>query len=160
MRWVAALAWRVMSQGSIWDLTPRQSIELESGRRGRDAVIDGCIAVLEGREDRVDDALIVALGGPAAHRVVAGQSRADALMWKRMWATRGLLWAWDERATPALGSALGDKSWRVREMAVKVVRRHLVGEHLSTVAALDADPVARVRAIARETVKRLVDARA
>jgi hypothetical protein len=115
-----------MSPGSIWGLTPRQSIELESARRGRDPVIDGCIAVLQGKADRVDDTLIVALGGPPAHRILTGESHADADMWKRVWATRGLLWAWDERATPALGSALTDKSWRVRELAVKVVRRHHV----------------------------------
>jgi HEAT repeat protein len=81
-------------------------------------------------------------------------------MWKRVWATRGLLWAWDERATPALGLALGDESWRVREMAVKVVRRHLVGEHLLAVADLQTDPVARVRAVATDSLKRLVAVRA
>ena len=149
-----------MSPGSIWGLTPRQSIELESARRGRDAVIDGCIAMLEGNADGVDDTLIVALGGPPAHRILTGVSRADADLWKRVWATRGLLWAWDERATPALGSALADRSWRVREMAVKVVRRHLVGEYLPAVAALQTDPVARVRAVAADTVERVVAARA
>lgn len=151
---------RLMSPGSIWDLTPRQSIELECARRGREAVIDGCIAVLEGSADGVDDTLIVALGGPPAHRILTGESRADAVTWKRVWATRGLLWAWDERATPALGSALSDQSWRVREMAVKVVRRHLLGEHLSAVAALQTDPVVRVRTVAIDTVERLVAARA
>ena len=149
-----------MSPGSIWGLTPRQSIELESARRGRDPVIDGCIAVLQGKADRVDDTLIVALGGPPAHRILTGESHADADMWKRVWATPGLLWAWDERATPALGSALTDKSWRVRELAVKVVRRHHVGKHLSTVAALQTDPVARVRVVAIDAVERLVAARA
>ena len=100
-------------------LTPRQSIELESARRRRDAVIDGCIAVLQGNGDRVDDTLIVALGGPPTHRILTGESHADADLWKRIWATRGLLWVWDERATRALGSAPTDNSWRMRELAVK-----------------------------------------
>jgi hypothetical protein len=123
-------------------------------------VIDGCIAVLRGNADRVDDTLIVALGGPAAHRILTGKSHADGNMWKRVWATRGLLWTWDDRATAALGAALVDQSWRVREMAVKVARRHLVGDQLSAVAALQDDPVARVRAVAVDAVERIASARA
>jgi hypothetical protein len=143
-----------------WDPVARRRIESEAARRGRDTVVDGCIALLQARADEVDDSLILALGGLPAHRILTGESRADALMWKRVWATRGLLWVWDDRATPAIGSALGDESWRVREMAVKVVRRHLVGEHLSAVAALQTDPVARVRVVATDTLERLVAARA
>lgn len=79
-----------MSPGSIWGLTPRQSIELESARRPRDGLIDGCITVLQGNADRVDDTRIVALGGPPAHRILTGGSRADADLWKRIWAARGL----------------------------------------------------------------------
>jgi hypothetical protein len=37
---------RVVSPGQIWNLTP-QSIKLECARRGRDAVVDGCIALLQ-----------------------------------------------------------------------------------------------------------------
>lgn len=128
---------------------------MECVRRGHDAVVDGCIALLEGNGDRVDDSLIVALGGPPAHRILAGESRADGAMWKRVWAARGLLWAWDERATTALGLALVDESWRVREMAAKVARRHLVGDHLTRLAILQSDPVARVRAVATSAVERI-----
>lgn len=81
-------------------------------------------------------------------------------MWKRVWAARGLLWAWDDRATAALGLALVDPAWRVREMAVKVARRNLVGEQLAAVAALADDPVARVRAVAIDAVRRIASARA
>ena len=55
----------------------------------------------------------------------------------------------------ALGSALADGSWRVREMAVTVVRRHLLGDHLRTVVGLRDDPAARVRAVAVDAVERL-----
>jgi hypothetical protein len=34
--------------------------------------------------------------------------------------------AWDDRAAVALGAACADQSWRVREMGVKVARRHLM----------------------------------
>ena len=116
--------------------------------------------MLQGNADRADDTRIVALGGPPAHRILTGESRADDDLWKRICAARGLWYAWDERATRALGSALTDKSWRMRELAVKVVRRHTVGKHLSTVATLQTDPVARVRAVAVDAVERLVAARA
>jgi hypothetical protein len=156
---VRTLYFPLVPHGSHWELTPRQSIDRECARRGRAALVDGCIAVLEGNAHDVDDSLIVALGGPAAHRILTGESRADGGMWKRVWAVRGLLWAWDDRASEVLGSALTDGSWRVREMAVKVARRHLVGEQLATVAALQRDPVARVRAVAVDAVERIAAAR-
>jgi HEAT repeat protein len=149
-----------MSRASHWDLTPRRSIERECAVRGRDAVVDGCIAILEDNASEVDDTLIVALGGPAAHRILSGESRADPHVWKRVWAVRGLLWAWDDRACVSLGSALTDRSWRVREMAVKVARRHLVGEQLATIATLQDDPVARVRTVAVDAVQHIAAARA
>ena len=149
-----------MAPGSIWELTPRQSIESECVRRGRSALVDGCIAILQGRADQVDDALIVALAGPAARPVLTGEFRGDGAMWKRVWAARGLLWAWEERAAGALGLALSDDAWRVREMAVKVARRHLVGEVLPSVAALQSDSVQRVRRAAADAVERIVTAQA
>jgi hypothetical protein len=92
--------------------------------------------------------------------MLTAESRADTAMWRRVWATRGLLWVWDDRAIDALGLVLADESWRVREMAVKVARRHLVGDHLSTLAALRSDPVGRVRVVAVDAVERIVAARA
>src|SRR5579875_1543851 len=149
-----------MASGSIWQLTPRQSIEAECVRRGRDALVEGCIAILQGRADQVDDALIFALGGTAAQRVLTGEYRGDGAMWQRVWATRGLLWAWEDRATAALELALTDDAWRVREMAAKVARRYLVGEALPAVAALQADPVQRVRDAATDAVEQIVTAQA
>lgn len=81
-------------------------------------------------------------------------------MWRRVWATRGLLWVWDDRASDALGLALADEWWRVREMAAKVARRHLVGDYLSTLDALRSDPVRRVRVAAVDAVERIVAERA
>lgn len=144
-----------MSSGRLWGMTPRQSIERECAIRGRDGVIDGCIALLESSTADLDADLLIALAGPGAYRILSGESRADPELWIRVWALRGLLWIWDERAADVLGSALADDSWRVREMAVKVVRRNLVGRYSALVAQLQADPSARVRAAAVGTLAHL-----
>ena len=55
-------------------------------------------------------------------------------------------------------AALRDESWRVREMAAKVVARHALGDALPVVARLRGDPVARVRVAAHRAVKLLTEA--
>jgi HEAT repeats len=129
---------------SQWGLTPQQSIEIECVRRGRDQVIDGCIALLSGRA--VDDDLIMALGGPAGQNVIDDGPAQRNQYWGRVWGARGLLYAFDERAADAIIEALGDEHWRVREMAAKVIARHELGVALPAVAELRDDPVPRVRA--------------
>lgn len=137
---------------AIWQLTPRQSIAAECERRGKAAVVAGCIDLLRGRDD-VDDALVLALGGPAAQAVLDGREGGKAGHWPRVWAARGLLHAWDECAAPAVIQATTDEAWRVREMAAKVIARQRVADGLTAVAALRGDQVARVRAAAeRATV--------
>ena len=140
---------------SYWESTPRLSIEAECARRGKRAVVDGCVDLLMGRP--VDDALVFALGGPPARRVLDGDG-ADLGYWLRVWGARGLLWAWDDSALPAILAAFGDESWRVREMAAKVVARNLVGDALAGVALLVEDPIPRVRAAAARAVVRVTDA--
>jgi len=80
-----------MAARSHWGLTPRQSIEAECARRGRSAVVAGCAQLILGAD--TDAALIVALGGPGARRILAGGPRADQRYWLRVWGIRGLLWA-------------------------------------------------------------------
>jgi hypothetical protein len=143
--------------GSGWELTPRQSIELECARRGRDQVVDGCIALLAGQE--VDDNLIIALGGPVAMIVLHDGPRQRNQYWRRVWGARGLLHAWDDRATKAIIEATADEHWRVREMAAKVVASHTVDAGLEAVTGLRADPVPRVRAAAERAMARLTAAR-
>jgi len=115
--------------------------------------VAGCIEPLMGRT--ADDALVAALGGPPASEGAAGVPQR---YWLRVWAARGLLWAWDDAALPALLCALTDDHWRVMEMAVKVVAKHLLGDTLSVVAQLRDDPVSRVRAAAERAVVRLTEA--
>ena len=140
-----------MPARSGWELTPRQSVDLECARRGRGPLVDGCIALVEGRE--VDDALIFALGGPAAQVVLHDGPRQRNQYWRRVWGARGLFHAWHPSAESAIIAATGDEHWRVREMAAKVIARHRVDAGLEAVADLRADPVPRVRAAAeRATV--------
>lgn len=132
--------------------TPRERVEQECARRGRDDVVAGCIELLNGYE--ADPDLILALGGPPARWVVTGE-QAGPPYWLRVWAARGLLWAWDDVALPSLLLALTDEAWRVREMALRVVARHRLEDALTTVADLQEDPVPRVRAAASRALVRL-----
>lgn len=141
---------------SNWGMTPRQSVESECERRGHRAVVTGCADILEGCE--ADDELVVALGGPAAEFVLSGREGGRGGYWPRVWAARGLLYAWHDDATAAIIAATADESWRVREMAAKVIARHCLGAALSALAPLQEDPVPRVRAAARRALERLTAA--
>lgn len=139
-----------------WELTPRQSVEFECARRGREQVVDGCIALLAGRD--VDDALIMALGASPAQHVLHDGPRQRNQYWRRVWAARGLLHAWDQRAESAIIAATTDEHWRVREMAAKVIARYAIDAGLEAVGELRADPVPRVRAAAERATVRLTAA--
>ena len=145
-----------MTVRSHWSLTPRQSVEAECTRRGRRAVVAGCVQLITGAD--TDAALIVALGGLHARRLLAGHLATDQRYWLRVWAVRGLLWAWDDGALDGVRVALRDPAWRVREMAAKVVARHLLGDLLPAVAELRDDPLPRVRAAATRAVAALTSA--
>ena len=132
--------------------TPKQSIEAECGRRGKPALIAGCVALLN--EEPVDDALVVALAVQASPFVLDGGPESQ--YWLRVWAARGLLWSWDPVALPAIIAALEDEHWRVREMATKVVARHLIGEAFEVVSGMTDDPVPRVVEAAARAARVLI----
>jgi hypothetical protein len=134
-----------VSASSHWGMTPRQSVEHECERRGLPAVVRGCIDLLNGKP--VDDDLILALGGPAARWVRTGEPSGPDY-WLRVWGARGLQYAWDDSARPAVLEALNDEAWRVRDMALKVVARRHLQEASGQVSRLLDDPSARVRASA------------
>ena len=141
-----------MGKSSHWAKTPRQSVAEECARRGVTAVVAGCLALLDGRP--VDDDLILALGGPPADWVRTGDASGPSY-WLRVWAARGLLYAWDDSAEPAVLNALHDDAWRVREMALKVVARHRLEAAFQHVAELCSDPSTRVSAAAARTTRAL-----
>jgi HEAT repeat protein len=135
-------------------ITPRERIRAECARRGKDAVLQDCLALLAGS---TDPELTLSLVGRGAEKYFDGLEHDDTY-WFRVWALRGLLWSWDARAIPGVVRALDDEAWRVREMAAKVVARHLVGEALPAVVAHRDDPVPRVRRAAERALIRLAEA--
>jgi HEAT repeat protein len=135
-----------MAPDAHWDMTPRQSVERECARRGEAEVVAACVGLLGGED--ADRAFVFAIGGPAAESVLGPHPRRDQRYFLRVWAARALLYAWDDSAQRAVLAALTDESWRVREMAAKVVARRQLGEALAAVAGLRSDPVPRVRAAA------------
>jgi hypothetical protein len=139
-----------MKSSSHWDKTPKQSVEQECERRGRPAVVKGCVALLNG--EPVDDELILALGGPPAEWVRSGEPSGPDY-WLRVWGARGLLYAWDDSARAAVLRALDDEAWRVRDMALRVVARRGIQEAADRLARLRDDPSARVRASATRVQK-------
>jgi HEAT repeat protein len=139
-----------MDRASKW--TPKESVERECARRGRRAVVDGCVDLLSGRDADAD--LIVALGGRPARWAKTGEASGPAY-WLKVWAARGLLWNWDEVAVPTVLSALDDEAWRVREMALKVVARHRIHDGVAVVTRLEKDQSARVRSAAARARARL-----
>jgi HEAT repeats len=129
---------------SVWGVAPRDSIDAACQDRGRDDVVAGCIALVTGHD--ADVALVRSLGGPNADWYLDNDPAQR--YWLRVWGARGLLWAWDDAATGAIIAALDDESWRVREMALKVIARHRVDAALDAVLPLADDPVPRVSAAA------------
>ena len=134
-------------------MSPRERIDLECLQRGKGTVVDGCMTLLRGGD--VDPALLSALGGPGARLFGEGEAPREDTYWLRVWALRGLLWAWDDVAFPAVRTALDDEAWRVREMALKVIARHRLDDALLPVVDRLEDPAARVRAAASRALMRL-----
>lgn len=128
---------------SVWGVTPRQSVEGEVERVGLDSVVSQCIAVLV-RAEAADGFLLV-IGGPGAHTVLDGREGGVAGYWPKAWALRALLYAWQDRAAPAVLDAITDPSWRVRELAARVIGRHRIDAGLDALMSLVGDPIARVR---------------
>ena len=122
-------------------------------RQGKAAVVAGCRALLAGEEG--DPLLILALGGRPARWAAGFDEPPGPAYWLRVWAARGLLWAWDDEAGPSILSALSDEAWRVREMATRVAIRHRVRGALPKVKRLRTDANARVRKAAERGVAQL-----
>jgi hypothetical protein len=133
--------------------TPRGRVEAACLRHGPAAVADACMRLLAGAE--IDSVMREVFG--REHSPEWLESEVNAY-WLRVWGARGLLWNWDPRAVDALRVALGDDAWRVREMAAKVIARHLVDDLQPTVAELVDDPVPRVRAAATRALALLASA--
>ena len=137
--------------------TPQVRIRMACERLGQEQFVRRCLDLLAGRAD--DTELLITLGGPHAQQLIASGIPEGQEYWVRVWAARGLLWAGAGDDMAELRVALGDASWRVREMTCKVVARHRLGDLLDHVAALEhSDPVPRVRAAAARAARRVLEA--
>jgi hypothetical protein len=131
---------------SYWGMTPKQSVLFECQRRSPSAVVHDCVAILSG--EMPDAEFLGVIGGPTAEVVLEGRAGGLTGYWPRVWAARGLLHVWDDTATEAITGATTHESWRVREMAAKVIARHHVTPAIDAVVVLLDDENARVRAAA------------
>lgn len=136
------------------ETTPRQRVTSACRQRGEADVVADCVAALEGRV--VGEDFLLVIGGAPALAVLEGREGGPEGYWPRVWGARGLLYAWSDVATEAVATATTDASWRVREMAAKVVARHVVSDALEAVIVLRDDPVPRVRAAAERAVARVL----
>jgi len=133
-------------------LAPRSRVLLLARRIGEEAVVGWCAELLGGSVPHDDPRRpsIKWLGG----RHAAGELKAGRVdergqdYWPRVWAARGLLYAWRQTAEPAVLAGLRDPAWRVREMCAKVARHHALHRAEPVLRNLLDDRVPRVRAAA------------
>jgi HEAT repeat protein len=138
--------------------SPKERVREACARYGEAAIALWCADLLAGRAGFDEPAYpsIVWLGGPSAEAIVAKRLKPE--YWPRVWGARGLLYAWTPAAAPAVVAALGDQSWRVREMSLKVVRLRELGEAAEIAADLTGDEVERVRKAAVRALARIGEA--
>jgi HEAT repeat protein len=138
-----------------WGMTPKQSVLFECERRSPAAVVHDCVAILSGQ--KIDVEFLRVIGGPPAETVLAGREGGLKGYWPRVWAARGLLHVWDDAATDAIIGAATHGSWRVREMAAKVIANHHVSPAIDVVVVLLDDDNARVRTAAGRAFRVLAE---
>lgn len=133
-------------------LAPAARVRVLTDRIGTEAVARWASELLTAgcAPDDPDLPSILWLGGHHAAELTSRHQLTDPVHvhWSRVWAARALLHSWSPTATDAVGAALADPAWRVREMAAKVVRRHEIGPLADLLAIRCADPIARVRSAA------------
>jgi hypothetical protein len=116
---------------------PRDLVAGAVDVHGRTRVIEWCEELLAGRATDDDPGWpdIAWLGGTVGW----------APYWARTWGARGLLHVGPPARREIVLAALHDESWRVREMSLKVIRRHGLDDPGGHLDRLVDDPVERVR---------------
>ena len=124
------------------DAPTEQRIAAAVAQWGEREVVDRSIALIGGLS--AGDEFLLAVGGRHAEGVLKG---APVLYWPELWGTRALLYVWDASAADAVGVALQNQAWRVREMAARVTAVRGLAFTPALVELL-TDDVPRVRAAA------------
>ena len=132
---------------------PRERIPLAIERWGRDELLRrlGQTLRLQAADPIEGDLLDLAifLGERQADRSWTAEVSQGHAYWAQVWAARALLYVWDDALAPDVVVALDHPSWRVREMALKVVVSREIG-CADVLEPLASDDVPRVRtALAR-----------
>jgi HEAT repeats len=131
---------------------PRDLLAEAERDYGIHAVIDMCLALLDGHTDY--DLLPLPLSYLGGAHAVAQLDRGTNLAargqahWPRVWAARALRYVWLPYAEPGVVAALPDPAWRVREMAAKVVTQRELGSAAEALVPLLTDGTPRVRVAA------------
>ena len=81
------------------------------------------------------------LAGLASRQVLDSREEGRDGYWPRVWALRGLRYAYSDAAASSVIEATADRSWRVREMAAKVILTHAIDDGLDPLGRLVDDPV-------------------
>ena len=118
-------------------LSPRDCVAMAAEVFGRDLVVLWSEELLVGRAPADD----------AAYPDIAWLHGAHGwpAYWSRVWGARALLHLGPDRGGIIL-AATADRSWRVREMALKVIAAHDLADPDGLVDPLIDDPIERVRA--------------
>jgi hypothetical protein len=120
---------------------------------GRSRFVEVCADLLGGA-DRT--AYVPELRYLTGHSWDPGDPVFDESVWKdywvRTWGARGLLHCWDDSATGAVVTGLGDEHYRPAEMCLKVSAKHDVAGAGPGAAALTRHELPRVRANALRTL--------
>jgi hypothetical protein len=124
------------------DAPTEQRIAAAIALWGEREVVDRAVALIGGFS--AGDDFLLFVGGRHAQGVLTG---APVLYWPELWGTRALLYVWHESAADAVGVALQNQAWRVREMAARVSAARSLPV-APALAELLTDDVARVRAAA------------
>ncbi len=130
------------------DLTARPAVlvgQLEQAI-GTRAAAELCADLLAGAGAQTEPyaAALPYLAGRSGVAFAAGDwSEAD--YWPRVWGARGLRYVWVDDVAPAVLAGLGDTSWRVAEMCVKVAGQRGIGAAGEAAAILADHDLPRVR---------------
>jgi HEAT repeats len=131
---------------------PRDLLAEAERDYGIHAVIDMCLALLDGHTDydRLPLPLPYLGGAHAVNQLDRGTNLASRGQghWPRIWAARALRHVWLPYAEPGVVAALSDPAWRVRETAAKIVTQRALTSATEALLPRLTDGTPRVRVAA------------
>lgn len=118
-----------------------------AGHLGEPAVVDLCVALLEGagREEYLAELpYLTGLSFEPGSPVLDPESWKE--YWLQVWGARGLLYVWEDRAAAPVVAGVGADHWRPAEMCLKVATKRELGAAGPGAVALLGHELPRVQA--------------